>query len=257
VRAEHQARRFKLPRSVASLEKQEGSARTCRLLGGVSEHGELGQMSLAERYRANPPFFTIAKGGFIHVFPGGDLPRGGLAKSLCDIRPPIFNDDRKEMFEIRPSLFHSVPEVAPGHWERLKAIQQTVTCATCKTSLAELIKGLWTAFDLMDYTNGYGFDERDVRSVIAVIPPGRWAGQGDVAAACGGRPGSGFAVRRLLNMDHAFGARYGHRVLYDDGSEDVANADALSAEGVRITSGIADPASRLSLEELSALRHGH
>jgi hypothetical protein len=209
---------------------------------------------LEQNYRANPPIFIIAKGGLTHVFPGGDLPRGGIAKSLCKTRPPIFNADPAEMFEIRPSLFYPVEEVAPAHWERLLGIQDSVTCGACKATLKELINGVWTAFDLMDYTNGYGFDEGDVRALIAAIPPGNWAGQSDVAAACGGRPGSGFAVRRLLNVDKPFAQRYGHRVLYDDGTG--GNAELLRNEGVIVDADTRHPADRLRLgiDDLTALR---
>ena len=203
-------------------------------------------------YEANPPLFIIAKSGQTHIFVGAPLPRGGMTRALCDTRPPLFGGDPLEMFQILPSLFHAVEEVAPQHWQDLQRHQESVSCERCRLSLKQVAEAAWNQHGLMDYTHGYGFDLDQVKSLIAAIPAGRWAGQSDVAEACGGYAGSGFAVRRLLNIDQDFAREHGSRVLYDDGSG--GDRDTLG-EGISFGVGprVADPAKRLTLDELKTL----
>lgn len=95
-----------------------------------------------------------------------------------------------------------------------------------------------------------------VAATVAAIPPGRWATYGDVAAAAGtaAQPvGNYLASQPVLNA---------HRVMKSDGSiaknfrwldpqEQRSAREVLEEEGLTFTTtGKADPARRLSLEEL-------
>lgn len=98
-----------------------------------------------------------------------------------------------------------------------------------------------------------------VRAIVGTIPAGRWASYGDVAAAAGTKAqpvGNHLANHKVLNA---------HRVLRGDGAvadnfrwldqNEVRSArEVLTNEGLEFTtSGKADPAARLSLEELLSL----
>jgi len=239
-------------RQVPVLKTTEGHAEESKEWH-ASQRG-VGVDILEQNYRANPPLFIMAKGGETHVFLGGALPKGGITRSLCNARPPMIKGDPLDMFEILPSRFHAVEDVAPQHWKDLERYQQAVSCQACRSSLERLVGEAWRANSLMQYTNGYGFELAEARAVIIAIPAGRWAAQSDIAAACGGGAGGGFAVRRMLNMDQAFAQKYGHRVLYDDGSGGAVNA--LVAEGVLFDPQTRHPdeGRRLSVEALVGLR---
>lgn len=98
-----------------------------------------------------------------------------------------------------------------------------------------------------------------VRAIVETIPAGHWASYGDVAAAAGTKAqpvGNHLADHEVLNA---------HRVLRGDGAvadnfrwldqNEVRSArEVLTNEGLEFTtSGKADPAARLSLEELLSL----
>jgi alkylated DNA nucleotide flippase Atl1 len=98
-------------------------------------------------------------------------------------------------------------------------------------------------------------DDEALRAVVEAIPPGRWMTYGDVCAAAGGVPRQALGVNLRLERLGCAGA---HRVLKADGTvAPTALGDprrvhnALAREKLTFVRGKADPAARLTLEDVA------
>ncbi|MGW4527617.1 hypothetical protein [Amycolatopsis sp. NPDC004378] len=103
-----------------------------------------------------------------------------------------------------------------------------------------------------------GFDWSGLHRLLARVPAGRWATYGDVAAVVGtaGQPLGRHVSScrqcenawRLLSADGSPSAGF----RWEDGRADTVT-EVLRREGLRFVGGAADPAQRLTVEELQAL----
>ncbi|MDO5663565.1 MAG: MGMT family protein [Brachybacterium sp.] len=117
-----------------------------------------------------------------------------------------------------------------------------------------------TLTELAAATDG-GFDWSALHDILAALPPGRWTTYGDLATTVGtaAQPlgghvmACGDCVNAFRVLDASGRTRPGFR-WNGDPDDERSQTDALEAEGIRFDGGRADPALRLPMEELIALR---
>ncbi|MFJ2823046.1 DNA-binding protein [Streptomyces toxytricini] len=107
--------------------------------------------------------------------------------------------------------------------------------------------------------NRTGKDWTGLHTLLAAIPAGRWTTYGDVAAVINSHAvpvGTHLATCR--QCPHAWrvlntAGRISPGFRWHDPARTDSAADVLSAEGIRFDAGAADPAARLSVDDLTAL----
>jgi alkylated DNA nucleotide flippase Atl1 len=103
------------------------------------------------------------------------------------------------------------------------------------------------------------FDWSELHEVLRAIPEGKWTTYGDLAAVVGtaAQPlGQHVATCTLCpNAHRVLGAdgRPRPNFAWTDPTDTRTQQEALEAEGVPFVDGVADPAGRLSADELEAL----
>lgn len=212
-------------------------------------------------YEENPPLILMSKSGVTHVFVGAPLPRGGLTKALCGMRPPLFGGDMVDMIELFPknmtsSVFGTSEGEAPRLWSKHQGALREVSCAQCLAELQRAVEFAWQKTGLSSYGRGDWIDLDHARVLIAAIPQGHWAGFGDVTEACGASRTSGDTLRYFLAQDTHGASGHVCRVLFDDGSSSAGDCrKQLETEGVAFTgegSGVADASRKMTPGDLTA-----